>query len=329
MCGHRWSIVDVVTPPGFFFRICNETMKGRKEGGEGLNKKSRSKFPYPTLSALQFNAFSPPDFMFIRHRLLMESVCQRINWRRSVREENFRYSNRIDENFFNNSFRPDPGVTSFSSSREFTFTRIDLFLSLSLLFGTRIEGTIRRKSCFIRFIEKGLDLILFIQLIKLKKPRIIFKGWSRALKRINLPGDRDKIKKRDKVEEGEFVRSIRRARRSNSILGSRVTRHGDGSTFLPSFLEFPLCLGYLCARGWTAPSIDFETVFALTSGFNFCPVSASFGREKKGLDENHDRLTQIFRLVQIFIRLSAWLAPFVLSPFLSFPPPPSSFSFYF
>lgn len=217
----------------------------------------------------------------------------------------------------------------FSSSREFTFTRIDLFLSLSLLFGTRIEGTIRRKSCFIRFIEKGLDLILFIQLIKLKKPRIIFKGWSRALKRINLPGDRDKIKKRDKVEEGEFVRSIRRARRSNSILGSRVTRHGDGSTFLPSFLEFPLCLGYLCARGWTAPSIDFETVFALTSGFNFCPVSASFGREKKGLDENHDRLTQIFRLVQIFIRLSAWLAPFVLSPFLSFSPPPSSFSFYF
>lgn len=107
MCGHRWSIVDVVTPPDFFFRICNETMKGRKEGGEGLNKKSRSKFPYPTLSALQFNAFSPPDFMFIRHRLLMESVCQRINWRRSVREENFRYSNRIDENFFNNSFRPD------------------------------------------------------------------------------------------------------------------------------------------------------------------------------------------------------------------------------
>lgn len=89
MCGHRWSIVDVVTPPGFFFRICNETMKGRKEGGEGLNKKSRSKFPYPTLSALQFNAFSPPDFMFIRHRLLMESVCQRINWRRSV-HENFR-----------------------------------------------------------------------------------------------------------------------------------------------------------------------------------------------------------------------------------------------
>lgn len=129
---------------------------------------------------------------------------------------------------------------------------------------------------------------------------------------INYPGTvRKRRERRDRGISGgllvpKFIQFNMASRRNHG----RPTR----SAFFELFVSRISNLGRRSfAAQWLRSPGDRSNRFTLTSGFNFCPFSASFPMEK-GLDENHDSVTQILRPHSVI-----WLA----GPFRD-PPPPLS-----